>query len=41
MTSSIDDYDYDEIERAVLETDRGRWFLTEFAKRNRKSETRN
>ena len=39
MTSSIDDYDYDEIERAVLETDRGRWFLTEFAKRNRKSET--
>lgn len=36
---SPDDLDYDEIEAAVLETDRGRWFLGEFARRNRHAET--
>lgn len=33
------DRDYDAIEAAVLETARGRWFLTEFARRNRFAET--
>lgn len=32
--------DYEAIEAAVTETVRGRWFLSEFARRNRLSETR-
>ncbi|MEP3277331.1 MAG: protein phosphatase CheZ [Stappiaceae bacterium] len=31
--------DYEAIEAAVMETGRGRWFLSEFAKRNRHSDT--
>lgn len=31
--------DYDAIEAAVMETQRGRWFLAEFARRNRNSDT--
>ena len=31
--------DYDAIEAAVMETSRGRWFLTEYARRNRNSDT--
>lgn len=31
--------DYDAIEAAVMETARGRWFLTEYARRNRNSDT--
>ena len=33
------DLDYEEIEAAVLDSERGRWFLAEFAKRNRHAET--
>ncbi|MGL4240738.1 MAG: hypothetical protein ACRCTI_06455 [Beijerinckiaceae bacterium] len=31
--------DYDAIQAAVMETERGRWFLSEFARRNRHAET--
>jgi hypothetical protein len=31
--------DYDAIEAAVMETARGRWFLAEFARRNRNADT--
>ena len=31
--------DYDAIHEAVLETERGRWFLHEFARRNRNTDT--
>lgn len=31
--------DYDAIEAAVMETSRGRWFMTEYAKRNRQADT--
>ncbi|MFC3693047.1 hypothetical protein [Chenggangzhangella methanolivorans] len=31
--------DYDEIASAVMETERGRWFLAEFARRNRAADT--
>ncbi len=31
--------DYDAIEAAVVETERGRWFLTEFSRRNRAADT--
>lgn len=31
--------DYDKIYNAVMETERGRWFLIEYAKRNRNSDT--
>jgi hypothetical protein len=31
--------DFDAIEQAVLETERGRWFLAEYTARNRRSET--
>lgn len=37
---AVDDRDFDAIEAAVMETERGRWFLGEFARRNRTSETR-
>jgi chemotaxis regulatin CheY-phosphate phosphatase CheZ len=36
---SISDADYDAIEDAVMETARGRWFLAEFARRNRTADT--
>src|SRR5882762_5764016 len=31
--------DYDAIREAFMETSRGRWFLTEYAKRNRNADT--
>ncbi len=34
------DEDYDAIHEAFMETARGRWFLTEYAKRNRNADTR-
>jgi hypothetical protein len=34
------DADYDAIQEAFMETARGRWFLTEYAKRNRNADTR-
>lgn len=34
-----DEGDYRAIEAAVMETDRGRWFLSEYARRNRASDT--
>src|SRR5262245_24963038 len=47
MTSSDDEckvaafprHEYEAIERAVMESARGRWFLQEFAKRNRAADT--
>ncbi len=36
----INDVDYEAIEAAVTETVRGRWFLNEFARRNRTTEMR-
>jgi hypothetical protein len=41
MTSppSIPNDDYDAIEAAVMDTARGRWFLAEFARRNRTADT--
>ncbi|MEM6712107.1 MAG: hypothetical protein AAF590_07470 [Pseudomonadota bacterium] len=35
----ISDEDYDAIASAVMETERGRWFLAEYAKRNRVADT--
>ncbi|MGI9414298.1 MAG: hypothetical protein ACR2PM_11550 [Hyphomicrobiales bacterium] len=35
----LSEADYDAIEEAVLETSRGRWFLTEYARRNRNADT--
>src|SRR3954449_6996884 len=32
--------DYDAIREAFMETSRGRWFLAEYAKRNRNADTR-
>ena len=32
--------DYDAIREAFMETSRGRWFLSEYAKRNRNADTR-
>jgi hypothetical protein len=39
QTSIEDEESYEAIERAVMETARGRWFLAEFALRNRQAET--
>ncbi len=36
----LSEEDYDAIEAAVMETARGRWFLAEFASRNRTADTR-
>jgi hypothetical protein len=36
---AFSDADYETIEAAVLETARGRWFLREFARRNRNADT--
>jgi hypothetical protein len=38
-TSSLSPQDFDAIEAAVMETSRGRWFLTEYARRNRHADT--
>jgi hypothetical protein len=38
-TPMFGDEPYDDLERAVLETPRGRWFLGEFARRNRTADT--
>jgi chemotaxis regulatin CheY-phosphate phosphatase CheZ len=35
----LDEADYEAIEAAVMETARGRWFLTEYARRNRTADT--
>ncbi|MET0315088.1 MAG: hypothetical protein ABW275_11890 [Hansschlegelia sp.] len=35
----ITDHDYEAIAEAVMETERGRWFLAEFARRNRAADT--
>ena len=35
----ISEEDYEAIEQAVLETSRGRWFLAEYARRNRNADT--
>ena len=37
---TVSGLDYEEIEEAVMETARGRWFLTEFARRQRASDTK-
>jgi hypothetical protein len=39
MPPAEDDINYDAIHAAVLETARGRWFLQEYAKRNRNADT--
>src|SRR5215468_9775805 len=36
----LSEADYDMIESAVLETNRGRWFLAEYARRNRHADTK-
>src|SRR6266480_7567479 len=36
---AISDADYEAIEGAVMETARGRWFLAEYARRNRNADT--
>jgi len=35
----VTDSDYDAIESAIMETSRGRWFLAEYARRNRHADT--
>lgn len=35
----VTDSDYDAIVSAIMETSRGRWFLTEYARRNRHADT--
>jgi chemotaxis regulatin CheY-phosphate phosphatase CheZ len=37
--ATISEADYDAIELAVMETERGRWFLREYARRNRNADT--
>ncbi|WP_147282352.1 hypothetical protein [Microvirga subterranea] len=36
---TFSDADFDAIEAAVMETERGRWFLREYARRNRNADT--
>ncbi len=38
-TAALSDADYDAIAHAVMETERGRWFLKEYARRNRNADT--
>ncbi|TVR09130.1 MAG: hypothetical protein EA385_08100 [Salinarimonadaceae bacterium] len=38
--TTIEQADYEAIEGAVMETSRGRWFLAEYARRNRNADTR-
>lgn len=35
----VSDNDYDAIVAAIMETSRGRWFLSEYARRNRQADT--
>ena len=35
----VSDTDYDAIVAAIMETPRGRWFLSEYARRNRQADT--
>ena len=35
----VSDGDYDAIVAAIMETSRGRWFLSEYARRNRQADT--
>ena len=35
----VGDGDYDAIVAAIMETSRGRWFLSEYARRNRQADT--
>ncbi|WP_139267720.1 MULTISPECIES: hypothetical protein [unclassified Beijerinckia] len=37
--AQVDEHDFEAIEAAVMETARGRWFLTEYARRMRAAET--
>ncbi|MFK7793084.1 MAG: protein phosphatase CheZ [Devosiaceae bacterium] len=37
--NALSEHDYDAIAGAVMETERGRWFLAEYARRNRQSDT--
>ena len=37
--TTISETDYETIEAAVMETERGRWFLKEYARRNRTADT--
>lgn len=37
--ADISDADFDAIEAAVMESARGRWFLVEYARRNRNADT--
>ncbi len=39
VTGALDETDYDAVYAAVTATERGRWFLTEYANRNRHAET--
>ena len=39
VPAPLSDADYEAIEGAVMETARGRWFLAEFARRNRNADT--
>lgn len=38
-TAPVSESDYEAIEEAVMETARGRWFLSEYARRNRAADT--
>jgi hypothetical protein len=40
LPQPLSESDYEAIEAAVMETTRGRWFLTEYARRNRTADTR-
>ncbi len=40
VPAPISEADYETIEAAVMETERGRWFLSEYARRNRHADTR-
>src|SRR5262245_57098434 len=39
VPAPISEADYEAIEAAVMETARGRWFLAEYARRNRNADT--
>jgi len=39
VPAPISEADYEAIEAAVMETARGRWFLAEYARRNRHADT--
>src|SRR3954464_6547621 len=39
IPAPLSEIDYEQIEGAVMETARGRWFLAEFARRNRNADT--